>query len=127
MPFKYLFLLLISYRCIHLILFSFTDEPPAKRPKIESKNRPSEDLLEDLSKEVASFWKSLGRKLKIPNASIEEIQNDNVQFPRVREKAFQMLMIWVDEQGESASFSELSRALKALRNNRLAQKYCSGL
>lgn len=83
-------------------------------------------MLEDLSRDIGKFWKSLGRKLKVPNANIEEIQTDNVQYPGVKEKSFQMLMVWMD-RGESVTFSALSRALKELGKNRLVKKYCSGL
>ena len=34
-----------------------------------------------------------------------------------------MLMVWFD-RGESVTFNELSRALKALGKDRLAKKYC---
>lgn len=107
--------------------FLYTDNPPAKKLKLESKEsqQPSEDDLTDLSKEITPFWKHLGRKLKIPNASIMEIQSDNIQFPGIKEKAFQMLMVWVDLRGELATYGELSKALHALDKNRLAQKYCS--
>jgi len=107
----------------------FEDAPPAKRPKVlqeESEKVPTEEVLGDLSSDIVTFWKPLGRKLKIPNANIEEIQTDNVQYPSVKEKSFQMLMVWMD-RGESVTFAELSKALKALGKNRLVQKYCSGL
>ena len=106
----------------------FAGAPPAKRAKT-TKNvdtSPSEELLDDLSREIAAFWKPLGRKLKIPNENIEEIQADNVQYPSVREKAFQMLMVWF-QSGKSVTFTDLSKALKALGKNRIAQKYCYGL
>ena len=107
--------------------FLYADNPPAKKSKLESKEsqQPSEDELTDLSKEITHFWKHLGRKLKIPNASIMEIQSDNIQFPGIKEKAFQMLMVWVELRGELATYGELSKALNALDKNRLAQKYCS--
>ena len=107
--------------------FLCTDEPPAKKLKLESKEsqQPTEDHLTDLSKEITQFWKHLGRKLKIPHASIMEIQSDNIQFPGVKEKAFQMLMVWKELRGEFATYGELSNALNALDKNRLAQKYCS--
>lgn len=102
--------------------------PPRKRPRHDQEDRenstPSEEVLGDLAQQIIPFWKPLGRKLKVPNAKLEEIQSDNVQYPAVKEKAFQMLMVWID-QGESTTFSELSRALQALGKNRLAQKYCS--
>ena len=85
---------------------------------------PSEEALGDLAQNITPFWKHLGRKLKVPNAKLEEIQSDNVQYPAVKEKAFQMLMAW-KELTESPTFSELSSALQALGKNRLAQELCS--
>lgn len=85
--------------------------------------QPSEEVLENLSQEIVSFWKSLGRKLKIPNAKLEEIQGDNIQYPGIKEKAFQMLLAWID-QGKTATFAHLSVALQSLGKKRLADKYC---
>ena len=107
--------------------FLYTDNPPAKKLKLENREsqQPSEDDLTDLSKEITPFWKHLGRKLKILHASVMEIQSYNIQFPGVKEKAFRMLMVWVDLRGELATYGELSKALNALDENILAQKYCS--
>ena len=91
-----------------------------------SNGSPSEEDLDDLSQYIGEFWKSLGRKLKVPNSKIEAIQADNVQYPGVKEKSFQMLMDWLD-RGESATFDKLSKALRALGKSRLLEKYCSGL
>lgn len=44
-------------------------------------NEPSQDMLVDLSREITSFWKPLGLKLKVPNVELEAIQCDNIQFP----------------------------------------------
>lgn len=103
--------------------------PPAKRAKLSQdeciKFAPSDEMLGDLAKDITSFWKHLGRKLKIANENIEEIQADNVQYPGVREKSFQMLMVWKNNV-QSATITELSRALKALGKNRIEGKYCSG-
>ena len=92
--------------------------------KEECERALTEEVLDDLSRDIGKFWKSLGLKLKVPNANIDEIQADQVQYPGVKEKSFQMLMVWFD-RGESVTFSELSRALKALGKDRLAKKYCS--
>ena len=92
--------------------------------KEECERALTEEVLDDLSRDFGKFWKSLGLKLKVPNANIDEIQADQVQYPSVKEKSFQMLMVWFD-RGESVTFSELSRALKALGKDRLAKKYCS--
>lgn len=105
----------------------FKDAPPGKKPRYDQeevkKGVPSEEALGDLAQHITPFWKPLGRKLKVPNAKLEEIQSDNVQYPSVKEKAFQMLMVWID-LGVSPTFSELSRALQALGKNRLAQEHC---
>ena len=87
---------------------------------------PTEEDLDDLSYDIVEFWQSLGLKLKVPYSNIKAIQLDNVQYPQVKDKAFQMLMDWLD-QGESATFDRLSKALRALGKERLRKKYCGGL
>ena len=103
----------------------FAGAPPAKRAKLsqDERNRlaPTDEMLEDLSQDITSFWKDLGRKLKVPNKKIDEIQADNVPYPRVKDKAFQMLMVWKDLGSDVATITELSRALKALGKNRTEQ------
>ena len=98
----------------------FAGEPPANR------ETPTDEMLRDLSQDITSFWKTLGHKLKVPNTKIDEIQADNVQYPSVREKAFQMLMAWKELRFDVATIKELSRALKALGKNRTEMKYCCG-
>ena len=88
-----------------------------------SYKQPSEEVLENLSQDIVSFWKPLGRKLKVPNAKLEEIQGDNIQYPGIKEKAFQMLLAWID-QGKTATFAHLSVALQSRGKYRLADKYC---
>ena len=87
---------------------------------------PSEEFLGDLSRDICTFWKPLGRKLQVPNSDIEAIQADNVQYPGVEEKSFQMLMAWLN-RGESATFGKLSEALGALEKATLLKKYFGGL
>lgn len=114
---------------MYLVLFWWIDAPPNKKFKKNQEYnnnsaQPSEEVLENLSQDIVSFWKSLGRKLKVPNAKLEEIQGDNVQYPGIKEKSFQMLSAWVD-QGETATFGHLSEALKTLGKKKLSDKYCS--
>ena len=84
------------------------------------------EVLEDLSLEIIPYWKSLGHKLKVPNEKIDAIQLENVQYPRVEEKAFQMLMVWRDLRSDVAKVRESSKALKALGKGRTEMKYCRG-
>ncbi|XP_015749011.1 PREDICTED: uncharacterized protein LOC107328774 isoform X3 [Acropora digitifera] len=107
-----------------------TCAPPAKRAKLSQDecNRlaPTVEMLRDLSQEITSFWKDLGIKLKVPYEKIKEIQDDNVPYPGVKDKAFQMLMVWKEQSSDVAKIMELSRALKDLGKNRTEMKYCSG-
>ncbi|XP_044183523.1 uncharacterized protein LOC114977245 isoform X2 [Acropora millepora] len=104
--------------------------PPANRANRSqdesNRSAPTDEVLEDLSRDITSFWKSLGHKLKVPNTKIDEIQADNVQYPSVTEKAFQMLMAWKELRSDAATITELSRALKALGKNRTEKEHCSG-
>ena len=84
------------------------------------------EVLADLSLEIVPYWKSLGQKLKVPNEKIDAIQLDHVQYPRLEEKAFQMLMVWRDLRSDEAKVTELSKALKALGKDRIEMKYCRG-
>ena len=90
--------------------------------KEECERAPTEAVLDDLSRDIGLILEIF--KTWIKSTNIEEIQADQVQYPGVKEKSFQMLMVWFD-RGESVTFSELSRSLKALGKDRLAKKYCS--
>ncbi|XP_029213742.2 uncharacterized protein LOC114977244 isoform X2 [Acropora millepora] len=105
-----------------------TCAPPAKRPKLSQDecNRlaPTDEMLRKLSQDIASFWKDLGIKLKVPFKKITAIQNDNVPYPGVTDKALQMLMVWKEERSDVATVKELSEALKALGKNRTEMEHC---
>ena len=82
----------------------------------------SQDLLVQLSREIAAVWKPLGLTLKVPKIELDAIQSDNVQFPGVTDKALKMLSAWID-QGQ-ATLHDLSERLKGLGKKGLADKYC---
>ena len=48
----------------------------SKVVKEECERSPAEEVLDDLSRDFGKLRKSLGLKLKVPNANIEEIQAD---------------------------------------------------
>ena len=108
----------------------FAGAPSVKRAKRSQDecNRlvPTDEKLQDLSEEITSFWRDLGVKLKVPYEKIEQIQGDNVPYPGVRDKAFQMLMVWKQLGADAATITELARALKALGKNTTAMKHCGG-
>ena len=110
-----------------MIVNGLNPRNPTERSKVvkeECERAPTEEVLDYLSRDIDKFWKSLRVKLNVPNANIEEIQADQLQYPGVKEKSFQKLMVRFD-RGESVTISELSRSLKDLGKDRLAKKYCS--
>ena len=52
---------------------------------------------------------------------IERIRSDNVQFPAIRQKAFQVLKLWRDQ--DEASYSRLVKALEAEGLGPLAEQF----
>ena len=98
------------------------DSPPVKKRKIDPDSEPSEDVLNNLAKEITDFWESLGRQLGVKQANIQCICSNNVQFPNPEQKAFQMLMAWYD-MGDS-NYRTLEKALTAEDKGRLVKKYC---
>ena len=98
------------------------DSPPVKKINIDPDSEPSEDVLNNLAKEIPYFWESLGRQLGVKQANIQCICSNNVQFPNPEQKAFQMLMAWYDK-GDS-TYSKLEKALTAEDKGRLVKKYC---
>ena len=100
----------------------YTDSPPVEERNIDPDSEPSENALNNLSKEIPYSWESLGRRLGVKETKIRCIRADNVQFPSPEDKAFQMLMAWYD-MGDS-NYRTLEKALTAEDKGRLVKKYC---
>lgn len=71
---------------------------------------PSEDMLEELSKDITGYWRHLGRKLKVPNSKLESIHKDHVSYSDIAEKAFAMLMEW-KESNDKNTLKDLYNSL----------------
>ena len=93
-----------------------------KKRKIDPDSEPSEDVLNNLAKEITHFWESLGKRLGVKRAKIQCIRVDNGQFPSPEQKAFQMLMAWHDKG--DATYRILEEALTAEDKGSLVKKYC---
>ena len=103
---------------------AITDPPLAKKSKVDEKNpdnEPTVKVLDDLSKEITTCWKSLGRKLDVKECDIDCIVG-NPRFPREDEKAMEMLKKWLNLG--SATYVKLAEALTEVDMGRLAKKYC---
>lgn len=75
---------------------------------------PSPVQLDELSKEIVSYWKPLARKLLIPNFQIENISKDHINYGDLNEKAYAILNIWLEQSGSTASIKTLRDALFSL-------------
>ena len=63
----------------------------------------------------------LGVHLRVDQGELNNIKADNVQYPGLREKAFQMLLIW-HNMGSTSTTEQLSAALRHVGRQGLAEK-----
>ena len=85
------------------------------------------DELDDLSRRITTYWESLGRKLAVAEYVLEEIIENNIQYPSPHQKALQMLKTW-REKGKASTIAKLAAALRELGKGRLAKQLeCSDL
>lgn len=68
----------------------------------------------------------LGRTLSLPEAVLEQIEEDN---PKLNEKCCRVLIKWTEVFGPSATYESLAKALQhpAVGRGALAVKYCDVL
>ena len=84
---------------------------------------PSEQVLDNLSKEIIPIWESLGRQLHVEQSTIESI-TFSLQHTKPEEKAFQVLKAWRN-MGNSSTYERLADALRNLDQGRLVGKLSS--
>ena len=77
--------------------------------------------LDDLSRRITTYWQSLGRKLQVAEYVLEEIIENNIQYPRPHQKALQMLKFW-HEKGKDSTIAKLAAAVRELYKGRLAEQ-----
>ena len=84
---------------------------------------PSDDELEKLSKSISRSWMDLGRRLKISQATLDEIDE---RRPGLAEKAYRMLLCWKQENGSIATYRVLWEALchEFVNRKDLAESIC---
>lgn len=94
-----------------------------QRPFPSKTGTPSTDDLLLLAFELGSSWKMLGRTLSLPEAVLEQIEEDN---PKLIEKCCRVLIKWTEVFGPSATYESLAKALQhpAVGRGALAVKYC---
>ena len=97
--------------CTELILF------------LVKRGKPTDDELEQLGIDVAEGWRKLGRRLKLDESTLQEIDND---YDQLSEKGYHMLMRWKQNTGAHATYKALRDALqhKLVHRHDLVEKIC---
>ena len=78
-------------------------------------------VLQQVSQDVGSKWRSLGRQLGCSDAQLDAIQYD-FRHQGLREVAYQMLRSWHEQTGNDAKLAILARALVDIRRPDIAVK-----
>ncbi|XP_046860425.1 uncharacterized protein LOC124453658 [Xenia sp. Carnegie-2017] len=80
-------------------------------------------FLDKLSKKCQSFYKHLGRRLKVDSDEIEEISSDHVNYRTSSEKCFQIFKRWQDSESSEFNCEVLENALRSLDKNAVANMF----
>ena len=88
---------------------------------------PTDDELHELAHDVKSFWRKLGRELKVENSMLAQFDLDNPY--NSYEKSYQMLTHWRESNADSATYTILFKALssRVVGRSDLAKKYCEAM
>ena len=86
--------------------------------------KPTDDELNDLSKELIYRWQSLGIRLGVDQSYINGILRNDQNFPTHDLKTHAMLLEW-QNRGTSFTYGKLAEALQKENLGRLAKQFCS--
>ena len=104
-----------------LLSSSFGSECNTRHPE----SIPSADEIYDLSKDISQCWDSLGLKLGVSSAKLDEIEGNNLQYPNPAQKAYRMLRAWHDK-GSASTYGKLADALRKVGKAGLAEELLCG-
>lgn len=101
-------------------------EPPASselKKGIVKQGTPTNDELEKLGKEIAEKWMQLGRRLRVEEPKLRDIEQSHRQLC---EKGYNMLLAWKQKNGFAATYEILNAALQheLVQRRDLAEQFC---
>ena len=84
---------------------------------------PTNDELEKLGKEIAEKWMQLGRRLRVEEPKLRDIEQSHRQLC---EKGYNMLLAWKQKNGSAATYEILNAALQheLVQRRDLAEQFC---
>ena len=105
----------MRFRLVSTFFFFFTAELLEQRSELVT---PEQTVK--IKDEVGICWLDLGIALKIdPEARVRSLEQD---YRRNRERAHQVLQIWMDQKGKNATVGRLACALISIGQKRIADK-----
>ena len=72
--------------------------------------------------EVGTCWQDLGKTLKLPLGTLRRV---DFNYKLSREKAREMLYMWMAKEGDNATVGKLADALRNIGRERIAEKLLS--
>ena len=69
--------------------------------------------------EVGTCWQDLGKTLKLLPGTLRKVDFD---YKLSREKAREMLYMWIAKEGDNATVGKLTDALRNIGRERIAEK-----
>ncbi|XP_068699869.1 uncharacterized protein [Montipora foliosa] len=81
---------------------------------------PSTDDLSNIAENLGGQWKWVGRRLRVPEHVLDQIQHDNTELS---ERCFQVLRYWMDS-ADDTTYQILAQALQNAGKRKLGEEYC---
>ena len=99
--------------------------PVAVHDIVFKSGSPSPRVLHLVASDACTVWKSLGRQLRIPDSTLDQIEADNIREGQY-EQCYCMLTTWTEVQTDPPTYQELGQALQHETVGRpdIAKKYC---
>ncbi|XP_071844109.1 receptor-interacting serine/threonine-protein kinase 1-like [Apostichopus japonicus] len=70
----------------------------------------SDESLRDLSVDISKCWMEVGRNLQLTEGQLESLDKEG--YITLREKIYQMLLVWKRKGGSAATYDVLGDALQ---------------
>ena len=87
---------------------------------MEQRKEPlTEEQIVEIQDDVGNCWHELGTELRIEEAKLRNLERD---YNYCRQRAYQVLQMWMDQNGRDATVGRLACALIARKQKRIAER-----
>ena len=103
--------------CNSLFLFILETSPDSRNVVV------TELQLSDISFDVRTCWREVGRKLLIGASNIHNLDNE---YKSNRDKAIALLLLWKQQEGSNATVGRLADVLESVGRRSIAERLLGG-